>query len=208
MKNTIIFLLLVFICSCKNNDEFKPKKSKGIPGAFQEKSVDVNSLKKKDTDLVNVLYKEIISKDAVLKQLENEIEKLENTKDDSLKVFTEYNKNNTDYYQTFEKHLGDIKDSLLRTRIKIMLDSSLIDYRNKLSSQQKIFDTANSLYTSLSDLHWVLKLSKTLAVMETYQDQNIPDTTTLKNTIEKLNNTLRLTDSMLQQAQQHKANAE
>ena len=205
MKNTIIFLLLLSVYSCNNEEEYKPKKSKIIPNAL---SVDVSSLKKKDTDLVENLYKEIVDKDASLKPLQIEIDKLESGKEDSLKTFSEYDKNNKDYYKTFEKHLKDIQDSVLRKRMRKILDSSLINYKNKLSAQQKVYDSANVLYTSLADLHWLLKLSKTLAVMETYQDNNIPDTTTLKNTLEKLNNTLRLTDSLLQQSQKQKSSAE
>jgi hypothetical protein len=205
MKNTIIFLFLLTIYSCNNDEEYKPKKSKNIPSAL---SVDVGSLKRKDTDLIENLYKEISAKDASLKKLEIEIDKLETGKDDSLKAFADYDKNNIDYYRTFEKHLKDIQDSVLRKRMKKILDSSLVHYKSKLNSQRKVFDSTNTLYTSLSDLHWVLKLSRTLAVMETYQDNNIPDTTRLKNTIEKLNNTLKVTDSLLKQEQQQKPNAE
>lgn len=209
MKNFIIILSVIAFFSCNGEEEFKPKKSKNIPGALQERSVDVSSrMKRSDTDLVETLYKEVLNKDPSLMQLENEINALKENKTDSLKTFSLYEKNNSDYYAIYQKHLAEIKDTVLRARMKKMLDSSTVNYKNKIKAQQKIYDSTNNMYNTLSDLHWLLKLSKTLAVMESYQDNNIPDTTTLLNTLDKLNNTVKLSDSVIKQTPQPKPTTE
>jgi len=198
MRNYTIFLFIIFIVSCKDEEQYKPQKSKGIPNALQEKSVDVSELRKREkADLIEVLYNELVEKDAALKQLEKEINAIQESKADSLKLSTLYEQNNSAYYSTYENHLKDIQDSLLRLRMKKILDSSLIKYRKKFKEQQNISDSTNELYNALSDLHWILKLSKTLAVMENYQDENMPDTTTLKRTIERLNGIIQKTDSLM-----------
>ena len=175
---------------------------------MQEKSVDVNINKGKDTDLIENLYKELIEKDQSLTQLEKEINKLQESKDDSLKAFTLYEHNNKEYYANFQKHLGDIKDSILRKRMKKILDSSMSDYKIKILSQQKVFDSTNDMYRSLSDLHWLLKLSKTLDVIENYQEKNLPDTTRLKQTMFQLNNAIHKTDSLMKAGQQKDTTAQ
>jgi hypothetical protein len=198
MKNFILFLIIFSVISCKDDEQKKPQKSKGIPNALQEKSVDVSGLnKRKDTDLVEILYKELLDKDASLQQLEDELNKLEQSKDDSLKTFSLYEKNNKEYYSIYEKHLNNIKDSFLRKRTRKLLDSSLQNYKKKIAHQQKVYDSTNEMYTTISDLHWLLKLSKTLAVMENYQDNNIPDTLTLRRIMEKLNGVIQKTDSLM-----------
>ena len=197
MKYFTFLLLLFFLFSCKEKEEYKPQKSKGIPNALQERSVEVNRLKQKDTDLVEVLYNELLDKDPSLKQLENEINKLLENQQDSLKVFTLYNNNNKEYYAIYQKHLDDIKDSVLRRQVKKILDSSMRAYKKKFIEHQKVFDSTSDMYNALSDLHWILKLSKTLAVMEKYQDENLPDTASLKRTMLQLNGTIQKTDSMM-----------
>ncbi|MBG9376427.1 hypothetical protein I5907_09295 [Panacibacter sp. DH6] len=199
MKNYIIILFLsaFVLFACSESEEYKPKKSKGIPAAFQERSVDVSGLKKKDTDLIEVLYKEILDKDPGLQQLEKEITQLNDHKDDSLKNFASYDKNNIDYYSIYEQHLSNIKDSVLKKSMKILLDSSTLRYKKKIAAQRAVYDSANTRYNMLADLHWLLKLSKTLEVMERYQDNNIPDTLTLNNSINQLNNTIDRTDSLV-----------
>ncbi|MEP6846413.1 MAG: hypothetical protein ABI861_10435 [Panacibacter sp.] len=137
-----------------------------------------------------------MQKDPALRQLENEINILEESKADSLKPFTLYQQNNTAFYSTYENHLKDIQDSALRKKMKKILDSSLHSYKNKFASHQIISDSTNEMYTTLSDLHWLLKLSKTLSVMEKYQDENIPDTATLKRTIQRLKDVIQKMDSL------------
>jgi len=204
MKSTIILLLLFAIYSCKYDEQYKPKKSKGIPNALQERSVEVNRLKQKDTDLVEILYNELLDKDPSLKQLENEITKLQENQSDSLKTFTLYNNNNKEYYAIYQKHLDDIKDSALRRQVKKILDSSMRAYKKKFFEHQKVFDSTSEMYNALSDVHWILKLSRTLAVMEKYQDENMPDTTSLKRTMQQLTNTIQKTDSIMKATQQEK----
>jgi hypothetical protein len=200
MKTYTILLFVIFIVSCKDDEQYKPQKSKGIPNALQEKSVDVSALSKREkADLIEVLYNELIQKDPALKQLEKEINNIQESKADSLKPFTLYEQNNAEYYSTYENHLKDIQDSLLRLRMKKILDSSLIKYRKKFKKEKEISDSTNELYTALSDLQWILKLSKTLAVMENYQDENMPDTAALKKTMEKLKIIIKKTDSLAKQ---------
>ena len=198
MKNYILAYSLLLLCfyACNEDAAYKPKKSKGIPVALQERSVEVGSLKSKDTDLIEVLYKEILDKDPALQQIEKDIDALNTHKDDSLKSYALYDKNNTDYYRIYATHLNNIKDSALRLSMKRLLDSSTLQYKRKIAAQRTVFDSTNTLYNTLNDLHWALKLSKTLELMETYQNNNIPDTTTLKNTIYTLGNTIQITDSL------------
>jgi len=205
MKICIIIFVAIFLSSCNSSEEYRPKKSKDIPNALQEKSVDVNVNKSKDTDLIENLYKELIEKDRSLAQLEKEINKLQESKDDSLKAFTLYDHNNKEYYKNFQNHLGEIQDSLLRKRMKKILDSSIAGYETKILKQQKVFDSTNDMYRSLSDLHWLLKLSKTLDVIKNYQNKNLPDTATLKQTMIELNNAIKKTDSLLKEMQHQRS---
>jgi hypothetical protein len=122
---------------------------------------------------------------------------MQDSKADSLKTFSLYEQNNKEYYTVYEKHIEDIQDPVLRKRMKKILDSSLLNYGKKFAEHQKISDSTNKMYTALSDLHWLLKLSRTLALIENYQDENMPDTITLKRTMQHLNNIIKKTDSLV-----------
>jgi hypothetical protein len=140
--------------------------------------------------------------------LENEIYILQQNQPDSLKAFTLYNNNNKEYYATYQKHLDNIKDSALRRQVKKILDSSMRAYKKKFFEHQKVFDSTSAMYNALSDMHRVLKLSKTLAVMEKYQDENLPDTFSLKKTMQQLSNIIQKTDSIIKTTQRQKARDE
>ena len=84
---SFIFLTLA---SCDNpQTEDKPKHD--TPKALQNKSYSLDIVSKRSSDdLVDRLYKELVDKTPELKQLEDKIDDLRKSKDDSTELFDNY----------------------------------------------------------------------------------------------------------------------
>ena len=78
-------------------------------------------------------------------------------------------------------HIGAIKDSVVKERIRQIIDNSLSKYNAKIAAHNNLLSTINKKDIILEDLHIVLKLSKTLNIMEQFQTSDLPSTKPLEN---------------------------
>jgi spore coat protein CotF len=142
------------------------------------------------------LYGDLIKNSTELKKLEASIEELPDKLRDSLSDYHEYNSNNSRYYSTAEQHLNRIKDSVLRTRIKLLIDSSFKKYSTAIANHESLVRLIDQKQISLSDSYTVLKLIKTLAVIEEYQRKSLPST-------QPLNHISKQYDKVITEVQKH-----
>jgi hypothetical protein len=132
-----------------------------------------------------------------LKELETTIEELPEKKTDSIRSFNEYNQGNEDYYSSATRHIMEIRDSVLREKIKALISSSESDYKNKIVRHNALLNTIDTKALSLEDLHRVLKLTKTLPVIEHYQDDHIPGIARMQDIIRQYERAIQKTDSLI-----------
>jgi hypothetical protein len=171
------------------------------PKALQENS-DVSLLrmsKSRDKDLVEDLYKELAEKRPELNELEKAIGELPEKKADSLKLFDEYNQDNNAFYGSADRHVSQIRDSVLREKIKTLIAKSESAYKDKAARHSSLIDAINAKTASLEDLHLALKITKTITVIERYQNEHIPGTAPLQNIIRQYEKEIKKTDSLIKE---------
>lgn len=195
-----IICLLIALNACNSNNKraVESTPASATPVAFQDEQKDYSLLKKRsyNDDIVEELYKELLDKNKPLSDLENGIEKLKDNSSDSAKSFTTFDNRNTSYYNSTATHISLIKDSVLKNKIKQLIDNSLSKYNSKITGHKNLLSTINSKNLTLDDLHVVLKLTKTLAMMEKYQSGEMPAVQPLEDINKAYDKIIFQTDSL------------
>lgn len=197
MKLRLIIFVLVFAlvsCDSKYQDN-KPEEE--IPKALENKNASYDIFSKRGyNDLVESLYRELLDKDTGLKKLEDKIDDLNKSKNDTTKLFAKFNEKNQSYFSSADKHILLIKDSLLRDRIKNLIGAQLTKYNSGIARHNELLRIIESGQATISDLHIVLKIIKTLPLIDKYQKDNQPGTKSLEGYIEKQNEAIQLADTL------------
>ena len=201
MKTTIIKATLLFLTlvSC-DNPRTRDREKQETPKALEDKSSSLDiSIKRSDGDIVETLYTELTDKTPELKQLENKIEDLSKSETDSAKSFDNYNLKNQSYYNSTNRYIEQIKDSLLRGKIKALIANSLKNYNSSTSQHNVLLKSIETKNLTLSDLHTILKITKTLPIIEKFQKENLPTTKSLNGYLRQLERTIKYADTLSNQ---------
>lgn len=198
MKDQIIVLafLCLLLASC-DNSKGQDKQQQETPKALQDKSTSTEFVsKRRYDDLVESLYNELAEKTPELMKLENEIDDLNTSKADSIELFDKYDSKNQAYFNSASSHAEQIKDSLLRNKIKILIAASLTKYYSSVSWHTEILKSISAKDLVLNDLHTIIKIISTLPVIEKYQKDNLPNTKPLEGYLKQLDKTIKYADTV------------
>lgn len=196
------FIISIVLFSCNNNRPaaFPENRPEETPKALQEdKSRSGGSLLSKRSykdDLVEDLYSELLEKNSAFSELEHGIGKLKEAKKDSAESFNAFNLKNNSYYNSAGTHIGAIADSVLKQRIRLLVDNSLSKYKSAIAGHNNLIAAVNSKNITLNDLHIILKLTQTLGMIEKYQASDLPSTKPLENTSKAFDKVITRTDSL------------
>lgn len=197
IKKISLYAIITFtIAACKDNqvrEQFQP----ATPKALEDKSSYEIISKRGREDLVESLYMEMVGKDVQLKKLEEEINALDAANGDSVKVFKQFDGKIRTYFGSADSHVEGITDSLLRNKIKNLLDSNLAKYNSKIAKHNELLSAISTNTAKISDLHTVLKIVKTLPLIEKYQDDNLPDIKPLNGFVKCQEKAIRLADTLI-----------
>ncbi|MBO9730279.1 MAG: hypothetical protein J7623_16685 [Chitinophaga sp.] len=196
MKVCLSAVFVLTLVSCHNRRAQDPPPQ--TPKALEDKSsFEIISKRGPGDDLVESLYGELISKDAALKRLELNINDLDNSKQDSTASFNKFDGKIQSYFRSADRNTSTIKDSLLRSKMKTLIANHLATYHARIAPHNELLKTITENDISIADLHQVLKIVRTLPVIEKYQQDNLPDTKQLKGFIKEQNQTIALADSLV-----------
>ena len=195
-KLFIATILVLTFVSCDNNrTQDKPKQE--TPKALEDKSSSYEIVSKRgNDDLVESLYNELVSKDPDLKKLEDKIEDLNESKTDSTELIDKFNGKNESYFASADRHVSDIKDSLAREKIKNLLANQLTKYNSGIARHKELLKLIETKQMTIADLHNVLKIVRTLPLIDKYQKDNLPDTKSLEAYIKQQEQTIKLADTL------------
>jgi hypothetical protein len=169
-----------------------------MPKALEDKSISYEIVSRRgDDDLVESLYNELVSKDIELKKLEEKIDALNNSKSDSIESFNKFNRKIQTYFHAADRQVSAINDSLLRNKMKLLVAGNLTNYNSQVAKHQELIDIITAKETTISDLHTVLKIVKTLPLIEKYRKDNLPNTQPLKGFIKQQDQTINLADTLV-----------
>lgn len=195
----IIFIPVIFVltlASCNtNNMRDKPKPE--TPKALADKSsaYEIVSTRSYD-DLVESLYKELVSKDSNLKKLNDIIDGLNASKSDSVELFYKFNAKNQSYFYSADKHVSLIKDSLVREKMKTMVAAQLRTYNSRIARHNELLKLIETKQLTISDLENVLKLMRTLPLIDKYQKDNLPGIKSLEGYVKRQDEAIQLADTL------------
>ncbi len=198
----VVICLAIVHFSCNNQKPVEREKQQAeTPKALQADNgsgseVSFLSKKRYEDDLVEQLYDELLKKNKQLADLENNISQLKENSKDSAVAFNAFDNKNNSYYTAANGHLDAIKDSAIKQRISLLISNSLSKYKNTITVHQSLLDVINKKDLRLDDLHVVLKLTQTLAMIEKYQSVSLPSTKPLEAVSKKYDKIIAATDSL------------
>ena len=178
MKPFTLFLslcLLIVIFSCNkvqpvHHDSHKAE----TPKPLQDDNKELSLLSKRYADdLLHDIYADLAEKNADLKNLEDMRKHFGDGHEDSLSTFNKYNSKSTNYYSSAVKALDEIKDSVIKQRLKLLLANSQKKHADKISKYNVLIDKMHTDEETTKDYYVTLQIAATLPVIEDYQDKHI-----------------------------------
>jgi hypothetical protein len=193
----IISTIFIVILTCCDHPTVRETEKKDTPKALEDKSSSLEMVSKRgDGDIVATLYAGLVDKTPELKQLEDRIADISESEADSTKSFDNFDSKNLSYYNTVDRYIEQIRDSLLRDKVKALVASSLASYNLSISPNKDLLKSIEAKKLALGDLHTILKITRTLPVIEKFQKENLPSPAPLKGYLKQLNGTIQYADSI------------
>lgn len=188
-----IAILTVFCSACDNVPVKNTEISKiEVPEPLKDDASDV-SLKKMysrgSNSLMDDIYADLVKKRPELQSLETGLQQLYAGMPDSLETFNKYAAKSTSYYDAANGSLSNIKDTVLRARLRLLITNSNNKYMGKVKKISTLMKDIDSNRVMINDYHAALKIAVTMPVIENYQDKNMPDSKSIErlaNTAQKL----------------------
>jgi len=192
MKNTFcLFAFCIFFVACSSENKHEKNSS----------SNDNNGLAIKPSrgeNILETLYQELKEQRPELLALEQEIEAVDQAKEEALADYRAYNAKNEQGYTMANQQLSGIKDSLLRNSIELLIQKSQYAYDQDNAAMALAAATLENRSTSLHDHQEALKIILTLNLLEKYQEKQIPNSSAYEKIITRYNSAIHKADSLLQ----------
>ncbi len=184
---SLILALSLLACGERQREQ-TPKET---PKALATESEYKISSRRSYDDLLEDLYSELVSKDNDLQALEDQIAALNENQIDSSAAFQNYDNKNQAYFFSADRHLAGISDSLVRDEMKALLAKSLAKYNALSTKHHELVGLIAAKNLRIADLHTVLKIVKTLPLIEKYQVEHLPSSKSLKGYVKKQEEVIR-----------------
>ncbi|MEI6183995.1 MAG: hypothetical protein WCP65_00600 [Bacteroidota bacterium] len=189
------FLVLTLV-SCNHSPKIDAPKEE-TPKALENKKASYEIISKRVADdLVESLYNELVNKSVDLKNLEVKIDELQKSKSDSIISFNNYNDKNELYISSANRHCEEIKDSSLRDKMRNLIAKNLTKYNSSIARHTELLKIIETKELTIADLHNILKIVKTLPLIDKYQRDNLPSTNSLEGYIKRQDQTIRDADKL------------
>lgn len=196
-KLTLAIVLLFTFTACKQRSP-QPKDEQVVSKTLEDGNKSSGLTKRKADNLVVAMYDEVVEKTPELQQLEKEIDHTRDMTVDSLAAFNEYDSKNYNYYNTAKSMTGHLHDSVMRKTLVATIEASIANYNKTVANHETLRKLITSKNLTVSDLHTVLKIVRTLPVIEQYQQKNLPSAKPLQETdkvldelIKKMNTSIK-----------------
>ncbi|MGL4364680.1 MAG: hypothetical protein ACRCSB_05705 [Bacteroidales bacterium] len=191
MKKSALFIVLfssiLSFTACKKQavtQEAKPVPAP-IPVALTENKIKSYSYSRGGEDLVEELYEELMKTSPDLQQIEEDLENITKEKVENEAITSSFFGKATNYYRAANQHINQIKDSTLKKKMLGMIEAREANFKKQTQELTQLLQKMDTNEYSLSDYHAVLKITKTLPLIESYQKSNLPDAKGIKKVILK-----------------------
>jgi hypothetical protein len=182
---SLFFISILLLTSCSKNEESTTSESLETvtptilvnSKSESRRKVDFFSSGSRsyEVDIIHKLYEEALDKNKELQTLHNRILDMSSIKSDSLAAFNLYKRNNEEYFESVNKYLAQIQDTVLREATRQTFEQLEKSYSGKvnghLSAKEKLGQRANIL----NDRLILIKLFITQSMMQNYQNNELPN---------------------------------
>lgn len=193
------WLIIALLCTMGISCRQRPVKREPVKTVLEGKKVDVSSIyKKRSGDLVEALYDELVSGSEELTSLELQIKALQKEAPASLKDYKTFHEKNNAYYQFANKKINAITDSLLRKKMQRLIHHSRRQYNDSTGRLSTLDSLISKRTNTIHDLHIILKLVKTLPLIEGFQKSNLPPAAPVEGALYNLDSLIQRMDSLVQ----------
>ena len=193
MRTTLLFTALVLAlaaCTTKANRTHPAEVSKPLDNSYSE------IRKGRYSDLVDQLYADLVKQSADLKQLDARLNNVDEQRSDSTAAYTEFNRQNDNYYTAAERHTGTIRDSVLRAQVLAIVKQSSQRYRQATARHQSLLSSIAEKVRTIEDSHEALKVLLTLPVIQQYQKDARPSTKSMEDLLRELEGLKKEVDAL------------
>jgi len=200
--NLILLVISLIICSCSNNNRNieETATQNQTPVSLDEGKIesDLSYISKRDeSDIIQKLFNEAMSKDSVLKNLNDRINEVNHLKYDSLEAYNNYINNNNSYWSGVDSYINQLNDSALQREMKDVFQILESKYKNRIFQHDLAIDKLEAKAKKLDDCEILMKLIVTEPMMINYQRNELPDIKSLNNLINVYDNLIKKSEPFI-----------
>ena len=188
MKYSFLIPICLLILSCSEQRQEQISNVNNTPETLTEESeeISISRLSKSyRKDIVGRLYDEALDKDPRLRELDNQINFLQNDSlSDKTETYVKYERTNSEYWNTAKSYASRINDSITRLSTIELLEKLTSDYEKSIQPHENKMGVINRSQIQLSDQVILMKLFVTLPMIKNYQRNELPDIKELESLIE------------------------
>lgn len=161
-----------------------------LPKALQEPGIvdkmDTYSGRSGGEDLVDALFEDVLESDTALMRLLNDIAAQQEAHADSIRDWENFEHKNVSYYEDAAQHAERISDTTARAKLLARLKESIQRYDASAGSARHLDSTYRSRTIVLNNLEELVRIQRTLEMMERYQKERRPDDALLMSELDRL----------------------
>ena len=162
--------------SCSEKASETTSTTPEIPKVLDDNQKKPLFYKRQYTDLVDALYKELESADSTLSNVASTVIELLEEKEEVENNFNKFDAKNKSYYNDASIHIDKIYDSAIKKNTSLVMQQHQASYFGRIWTTEQLISRLESKNKRLNDLLVVLKLTRTMAVMEEFQKNQLPST--------------------------------
>jgi hypothetical protein len=180
-------LLVALLCGCST----PPAEPAAVPTALQKPGAAQEikgSLSRGgyDKDLVDALFADVLERDTALRSLMDALDDRRGAHGDSLENHRLFEQHNRAYYASALEHTAQLSDSVEREQQRALLRRSEERYAAAMAASRALDQHYDSVRVRTEELVVLIKLQRTLELMERYQQREHPSAATLKAELQRI----------------------
>lgn len=194
MKQVIFIIILGMATACSEDRNSTSKTSKANPSPetlTNEPVVPFSSYSRRNSDIIDKLFQEALANNKEIKDLIAYKDDIQKMVSDSLENFKQYQKNNQQYWSSFQSHLKSIQDSTLRKAVYNWKNDLMTKQTRRVETLFEMSQQIDSLNSQIGQAEVLIKLIVTAPMMANYQRNELPQARPLKKATQQLERLLQ-----------------
>jgi hypothetical protein len=126
-------------------------------------------------DMVDELYDQAVKQNNDLETIEEDIENFAKKKQEAIEKYNAYSGYHSRYYRDAKANAVTIGDPATKQKANEIIAASEAKYKTKITDWQATIAALNASESELGDLHTLLKIKISEAIIEKAQNSGLPD---------------------------------